>query len=330
MANEVLNAWATAWKRTHPQAHVTSLNWGAWDSGMVSPQIKAVFEERGIALIPVETGTRMFAEQFAPERAGDVVTVLGPTTPLSEPERPVPAAPVVMERDLASLVTEPLVADHVIGDAPVLPAAAALGWAAGAVERLTGTTVAEIRDFAVHKGVIFDGGLGDSRFELSVDPTPDGAEADVAIRSVDASGTVRPHYAARVLLGGADRPAPRRVTGLPDLGGGSDARVLYADGTLFHGESLRGLRRVLQDDEKRLVVACALPEHRTAGGAFAGSRYAPGTADLLLQAALVVSANGTTATVDVSACAPDGRVLLRLTGLSLVSTPQLAAKFAGR
>ncbi|WP_416984796.1 SDR family NAD(P)-dependent oxidoreductase [Streptomyces sp. T028] len=366
MANEVLNSWAAAWKRGRPQAHVTSLNWGAWDSGMVSPQIKAVFEERGIALIPVDTGTRMFAEQFAAERAGDVVTVLGPTTPLSEPESSAPSAPVVMERDLASLVAEPLVADHVIGDAPVLPAAAALGWAAGAVERLTGHAVAEIRDFAVHKGVVFDGDLDGSRFQLSVDPTPDGAEADVAIRSVDASGTVRPHYAARVLLGGAARPEPERLTGLPALGGGSDAQAFYTDGTLFHGESLRGLRRVLQDGESRLVVECALPEHRTAGGAFAGERYAPGTADLLLQAGLVwmrrhrdtaslpmsvaradlyealpdgepfvvvvepVSANGTTATVDVSACAPDGRVLLRFAGLSLVSTPQLAAKFAGR
>ncbi|GCB44116.1 type I polyketide synthase [Streptomyces sp. NL15-2K] len=366
MANEVLNSWAAAWKRSHPQSHVTSLNWGAWDSGMVSPQIKAVFKERGISLIPEDTGVRFFAEQFAPERGGDVVTVLGPTTPLSEREQAAPASPVVLERDLASLVGEPLVADHVIGDAPVLPAAAALGWAAGAVERLTGGGVAEIRDFAVHKGVIFDDSLDGSRFQLSFDPTPDGAEADVAIRSTTADGTVRPHYAARVLLGGGARPQPQRVTGLPALGDGSDAQACYSDGTLFHGESLRGLRRVLRDDESRLVIECALPEHRPAGGAFASSRYAPGTADLLLQAALVwmrrhrdtaslpmsvaraelyealpdgepfvvvvepVSANGASATVDVSACAPDGRVLLRFAGLSLVSTPQLAAKFASR
>jgi hypothetical protein len=170
----------------------------------------------------------------------------------------------------------------------------------------------------------------------------------------------------RLVLGGGAQPQPQRVTGLPALGGGSNAQAFYTDGTLFHGESLRGLRRVLQDGESRLVIECALPEHRPAGGAFASSRYAPGTADLLLQAGLVwmrrhrdtaslpmsvaradlyealpdgepfvvvvepVSANGTTATVDVSACAPDGRVLLRFTGLSLVSTPQLAAKFASR
>ncbi|MET9113228.1 SDR family NAD(P)-dependent oxidoreductase [Streptomyces longwoodensis] len=365
MANEVLNAWAASFKGRHPGAHVSSLNWGAWDSGMVSPQIKAVFEERGIALIPEDTGTRLFAEQFDPERSGDVVTVLGPTTPLSVREDAAPAAPAVLERDLHALAGEPLVADHVIGDAPVLPAAAALGWAAGAVERLTGRTVARVRDFTVHKGVVFDGGLEGARFRLAVDPTPDGAEADVRIVSEGADGTVRPHYAARVQWGAAAEGAAR-IAGLPALGGGRDARGLYEDGTLFHGPSLRGLRRVLESAGSRLVVECELAEHRPQGGALASERYAPGTADLLLQAALVwmrrnrdtaslpmgvadvelfealpdgepflvvaepVSVNGTGATLTVTACAADGRVLARFSGVSLVSTPQLAAKFAGR
>ncbi|MGW5771090.1 SDR family NAD(P)-dependent oxidoreductase [Streptomyces longwoodensis] len=365
MANEVLNAWAASFKGRHPGAHVSSLNWGAWDSGMVSPQIKAVFEERGIALIPEDTGTRLFAEQFDPERSGDVVTVLGPTTPLSVREDAAPPAPAVLERDLHALAGEPLVADHVIGDAPVLPAAAALGWAAGAVERLTGRTVARVRDFTVHKGVVFDGGLEGARFRLAVDPTPDGAEADVRIVSEGPDGTVRPHYAARVQWGAAAGGAVR-IAGLPALGGGRDARGLYEDGTLFHGPSLRGLRRVLESAGSRLVVECELAEHRPQGGALASERYAPGTADLLLQAALVwmrrnrdtaslpmgvadvelfealpdgepflvvaepVSVNGTGATLTVTACAADGRVLARFSGVSLVSTPQLAAKFAGR
>ncbi|WP_405625717.1 SDR family NAD(P)-dependent oxidoreductase [Streptomyces sp. NBC_01396] len=365
MANEVLNAWATAYKRRHPEAHVTALNWGAWDSGMVSPQIKAVFKERGITLIPEGTGVRLFTEQFAPERSGDVVTVLGPTTPLSAPEHSVATAPTVVERDLSGLVTDPLVADHVIGDAPVLPAAAALGWAVGAIERLTGQVVARIRDFSVHKGVVFDGGLDACRFQLSVNPTPDGTEADVSIRSVNGEGALRPHFAVRVSLGAASE-RPQSLSGLPVLGGGSDARDFYADGTLFHGESLRGLRRVLESESSRLVIECSLAEHRPAGGAFGGERYAPGTADLLLQAALVwmrlnletaslpmavarvdlfealpdgepflvvvepESTNDRSAALTVTACAPDGRVLMRFTGVSLVSTPQLAAKFASR
>ncbi|MER5867269.1 SDR family NAD(P)-dependent oxidoreductase [Kitasatospora sp. NPDC002040] len=363
MANEVLNAWAAGWKRKHPQARVTALNWGAWDSGMVSPQIKAVFQERGITLIPESTGTALFTGQFAPERGNDVVTVLGPTTPLSVRESAVPAA-TVLERRLDVLAADPIVADHVIGGVPVLPAALALGWAVGAVERLSGGTVRQVRDFAVHKGLLFDGSEQGS-FQLTTAPAGDGATTEVTIRSVAADGTVRPHYAAGVVLGADPATETNRpsVAGLPALGQGRDAGGFYTDGTLFHGESLRGLRRVLVEQESRLVLEASLPEHRPGNGAFGGSLYGPGTADLLLQAGLVwmklyrstaslplsvaraelhqalpdgepflivvepVSSNGSTASLTVTACAPGGRVLARLSGVSLVSTPQLAAKF---
>ncbi len=367
MANEALNAFASSWKRRHPGARVSALNWGAWDSGMVSPQIKAVFTARGIPLIPVEVGTRMFADQFAPERGHDVVAVLGPTTPLSERESALPQAAVVLERRLDSLQADPIVADHVIGGTPVLPAAVALGWAIGAVERLTGGTVRQVRDFAVHKGVVFDG-TENSQFQLEAAPAGDGATTEVTIRSVGANGKIRPHYAAGVVL---DTDATARlsrptVAGLPALGQGQDAAGFYSDGTLFHGQSLRGVRKVVESQENRLVLECALPEHRPAGGAFAGRLYGPGTTDLLLQAALVwmarfrdtaslplgvstvdlyealpdgqpflvvvepVSAGGSSkATLTVTACAQDGRVLSRLSAVSVVSTPQLAVKFAG-
>ncbi|MYX39937.1 beta keto-acyl synthase, partial [Streptomyces sp. SID89] len=139
---------------------------------------------------------------------------------------------------------------------------------------------------------------------------------------------------------------------------------LYTDGTLFHGPALRGVRRVLAEEESRLVLECALAEHRTEGGAFAGAHYAPGTADLLLQAALVwvrlfrgsaglplavghaelhhplpdgepfvvlvepgTAGAGAEARLTVTACAPDGRVLTRLHDVSVISAPQLTAKF---
>jgi acyl transferase domain-containing protein/acyl carrier protein len=364
MANEALNAWAAAWKREHPAARVTALNWGAWDSGMVSPQIKAVFRERGIVLIPAPTGAQLFTEQFAPGRGHDVVTVLGPTTPLSQRPAPAPAGPTVLERPLAALAAEPIVADHVVGDVPVLPAALALGWSVGAVERITGGIVRQVRDFAVHKGVVFDG-THDQRFVLEATPSGEGTTTEVVIRSTAPNGSIRPHYAAGIVLGGDPALEPHRptVAGLPALGGGRDASGFYTDGTLFHGQALRGVRRVLAQDEARLVLECALPELRPAGGAFNAALYSPGAADLLLQAALVwmrlfrgaaslplaidraelyqalpdgspflvvvepAAASGTRASLTVTACSPDHRVLLRMVGVGLVSTPQLAAKF---
>ncbi|MEU3844034.1 SDR family NAD(P)-dependent oxidoreductase, partial [Streptomyces sp. NPDC028635] len=362
MANEALNAWASSWKQRHPGARVTSLNWGAWDSGMVSPEIKAVFRERGITLIPQETGAALFADQFAAERADDVVTVLGPTTPLSERVPSAPAATVTVERRIAGLDRDPLVADHVIGEAPVLPAAVALGWAIGAVERATGGEVRQVREFSVQKGIVFDGTQPENG-RLVITPLPEApGTVQVAIRSVNQDGAVRPHYAA--VLDTTPAPAQAPVTALPAPGGGRAADALYTDGTLFHGPSLRGIRRVLAEDESRLVLECALAEHRTEGGAFAGAHYAPGTADLLLQAALVwvrlfrdsaglplavgraelhhalpdgepflvlvepgTAGAGAEARLSVTACATDGRVLMRLHDVSVISAPQLTAKF---
>ncbi len=359
MANEVLNAWAASFKRRHPAARVTSLNWGAWDSGMVSPEIKAVFRERGITLIPQDTGARLFTEQFTAERAADVVTVLGPTTPLSAPERPAVTTPVTVERPLAGLTGHPVLTDHVIGDAPVLPAVAALGWIVGAVERGTGTEVRRLRDFEVHKGIVLD---GTEPGRLALTMTPEGDTVRAAVRSTQADGTVRPHYAAVAVPG--TEPAEATVSGLPALDGGRDAAGLYTDGTLFHGPALRGVRRILAEDESRLVLQARLPELRPEGGAFGGTRFAPGTADLLLQAGLVwvrlfrgsaslplgaarvdlhhalpddepflivvepaQGGSSTTASLTITACAPDGSVLSRFDGVRVVSAPQLAAKF---
>ncbi|MFI5799531.1 SDR family NAD(P)-dependent oxidoreductase [Streptomyces sp. NPDC051677] len=359
MANEVLNAWAASFKRRHPAARVTSLNWGAWDSGMVSPEVKAVFAERGLVLIPSDTGARMFVEQFAAERSHDLVTVLGPTTPLSERETALPTAPVTVERPLAGLEHDAMVADHVIGGVPVLPAAIPLGWALAAVERTFGTTAAVVRDFTVYKGVVFDAGRPE-RWQLTMTPAGDAVRID--IRGIEQDGAVRPRYGAVVVPGAA--PGTTVVTGLPGLGGGQDASDFYRNGALFHGPALQGVRRVLTEERSRLVLECALPELHPAAGAFDSSRYAPGTADLLLQAGLVwsslfhdaaglpLSVEGavlhrrlpdaqpflivvepvspdreTTASFTITACTPDGQVLARLDGVSVVSAPQLAAKF---
>jgi acyl carrier protein/NADP-dependent 3-hydroxy acid dehydrogenase YdfG len=360
MANEVLNAWAASARRRLPHARVTSLNWGAWDSGMVSPQIKAVFEERGIPLIQAADGARLFAEQFAPERAADTVTVLGPTTPLSSRERPAVTAPATVRRSLAALERCPLVADHTIDAVPVLPAAVAVGWALGAVEHAEGRPALRLRDFTVHKGIVFDGTQAE---ECRLVMTPGDGEVRVAVRSVAEDGSVRPHYAATVPAGAPEPAAP--LTGLPAPGTGEDAAGLYDDGTLFHGPALRGLRRVLAAEESRLVLECEPVALDTATAA--GSWYAAGPADLLLQAALVwvrryrsaaglplavggvdlyapltapgtflvvvepvepVRHGGPDSRLTVTACTPDGRVLARFTDVSVVSAPQLAAKFA--
>lgn len=79
VANEALNRMASALRRERRAERVTSINWGAWDGGMVTMELRKMFEDRGVVLIPQRVGAEMFAEQFTPERGGDAIIMIGPT-----------------------------------------------------------------------------------------------------------------------------------------------------------------------------------------------------------------------------------------------------------
>ncbi|MDH6216862.1 type I polyketide synthase [Streptomyces pseudovenezuelae] len=293
MANEALNRIAVRLKRELPNARVTAMNWGAWDGGMVSDDLRAMFAQRGIALVPLTTGAGMFAEQFTADHAHDTVIVTGPLTPLSAPPEAQGAglAPLVVDRTLADLAGEPLLTDHTIGDRRVLPATAALGLLANAIETATGEAVTGASGFKVFKGVSWDepDGQQPQRLRLAVEPAAGGVGVDVLASSVDSGGRSRPAYSVRLSTGAAG-PRPADRTDLAALAGssaGRDAAPLYRDGTLFHGPSLRGLRSVLAVDEQRLLVRARLADSRPAHGGYHGRLHSPVLADLLLQSVLV-------------------------------------------
>jgi len=56
IANEILNSAAQLFKTNHPNTHVSSINWGAWDSGMVSGALKKQLEAAGVSLVNSEGG----------------------------------------------------------------------------------------------------------------------------------------------------------------------------------------------------------------------------------------------------------------------------------
>jgi len=353
MANAALNSVALAWKGRHPDCHVTAVNWGAWAGGMVTPQLQQLFEQRGVALIPMDVGAKMFAEQFTSERMADVVTVIAPAVPLGKrPHRALVTAPVVIERVLDGLQTEPVIQDHCLAGHPVLPATVALGWCINALERLyPGMAVAEARGFKVFKGVIFNGDAAGT-YRLQATPQPDGSRVDVLI-GVRGPDWTTPHY------GGSFRLVPwaQVRASTIDLGtladGGESGDSPYGDGTLFHGPALQGLRRTLAQDQTQLIAECELGEARLANTAYDGRNYDPVLSDLLLQAPLVwvrrfrdsvclpvsvehieiherlpsaapflvvvdqITDQGLTVTCSVTACSPEGAVYERFSGVSV-------------
>ncbi|MEU5692911.1 SDR family NAD(P)-dependent oxidoreductase [Actinosynnema sp. NPDC020468] len=330
MANEALNRVAASLRGRLPDSRVTSVVWGAWAGGMVTPELERMFAERGVTLIPLQAGVDFFTEQFTTARSADVVTVIGPDTPLTARET-TPVSTGTVRRALPS-ADDPVLRDHALGGVPVLPATAAIG--ALLRDRV-------LTDFAVLKGVVLDG----TRQVLDFVAGPD----HVLVR--DEGG--RPRYRGTPT---ADVPTPAT---LRDVSGQAQAYDPYAEGVLFHGPGLRGITGIVSEVDGRLVLRATLPDAEIGDGAWRRGDYSPVLADLLLQAALVREHRTTgrhslptavgsvrvhaplpdgtpfaivvepepDARVTVTACAPDGRVLLRFGGVEVVPSAALAAKF---
>ncbi|WP_268844420.1 type I polyketide synthase [Streptoalloteichus hindustanus] len=86
MANDGLNRYAAALRACLPAARVTSVNWGPWAGGMVTPRLGEALSARGVALLPADSGAAMFVRQFGPRRAGDGIVVIGADAPDAWPD----------------------------------------------------------------------------------------------------------------------------------------------------------------------------------------------------------------------------------------------------
>ncbi|MFD0024905.1 SDR family NAD(P)-dependent oxidoreductase, partial [Streptomyces sp. NPDC058382] len=368
VANEALNRLAVRLKHELPSARVTSVNWGAWDGGMVTDDLRRMFASRGVELVPVRTGAGIFAEQFTAERGHDTVIVAGPLKPLSAAPAAGAAVSLLADRDLAELAADTLLSDHTIDGKKVLPATAALGALIGAAETASGKTVSEVSGFRVFKGVVLDGeDEAPSRLRLFLEPGRDSRPdtVDVLASAVDGAGQSRPAYGGNVVTGDAGAGLADRTDLATTARGaaGTDAGPLYRNGTLFHGPSLRGIRRVLSSDAQGLLLSARLTDGRPARGAYHGTLHSPVLADLLLQAALVwvrqhrgraclpmeiartrffaglpadqdfliavenIEEVRTGITCSVTALDREGRVLQVMDGVSVVEDPQLEGKF---
>jgi NAD(P)-dependent dehydrogenase (short-subunit alcohol dehydrogenase family) len=73
-ANEFLNKLACDLDRQWP-GRVVAINWGAWDAGMVSDELRRLYGERGIHLIPVPDGVAFLENELrlADRREPEVV-----------------------------------------------------------------------------------------------------------------------------------------------------------------------------------------------------------------------------------------------------------------
>lgn len=268
IANEVLNKAAYEAKRKNPNCRVLSINWGPWDSGMVTPELKRAFAERNMEVIQAEAGAELMVNEItsaSPVEDDPVQIVVGaiPTRPAGRMSPDLNK--YLISRNL-SLDANPFLLDHKIGSNPVLPATCAASWIASACEQLyPGYTFFQLEDYKVLKGIVFDESLAEEHIlELEeIEKTAEGKVKFAAkIYSRQKNGNPLFHYSVNVVLLKNMPLAPTHALPI-DLNSLEQDQIkgdsLYRDGTLFHGPVLQGVKRVLDIRKGRIILECSLP-----------------------------------------------------------------------
>ncbi|NQX57962.1 SDR family oxidoreductase [Paenibacillus qinlingensis] len=246
MANEILNRVARQLKKRHGRAIVKSLNWGPWDGGMVTESLRKHFQSQGIALIPKDAGSQLFANEAYTVNPDDVEIVIGgisAETPsfISNQQR------TFRMNLLVDTVVYPFLQDHVIGEAAVIP----IVWVQEWMHRLSQSlypdlVVSSITDLRVLKGVRLDP-VGCPSVMLSFSGTETYNAEDRSIRLkltvVDEQGTL--HYSGEsVLLSRYEvRPLSAGALEQPSEEWSLRSEMIYGE-YLFHGPAFQEIQKL--------------------------------------------------------------------------------------
>jgi acyl transferase domain-containing protein/acyl carrier protein len=267
IANEILNKSAHLIKHNYPNCHVMAINWGPWEIGMVSPELKKAFAEKCIEVIPVETGTQILIDELNTANQDAVQLVIG---------SPLIYVPATLSNDLKTyrikrqltLAENPFLQDHVIASRPVLPATCGLLWMTNACEQIyPGFTAFSSPNFKVLKGIIFDESLiNEYVLEIQELAKHHNQEIEFAakISSKTSDGKIRYHFSANLIL-------KREIPAPPSYGSlnfNQDEELLKTnqelyqvnDCSLFHGITFQGVKSVLNISHNQITIECYLTE----------------------------------------------------------------------
>ncbi len=294
IANETLNKTAYRLKRRYPHLEVTAMDWGPWESGMVTPELRKFFEAQNVQLIPLQQGGQKLVDLLTAGRTLPPQLIVG-----GFPPRP---AVGLADKPTSRLVrrkltpeANPFLMDHVIGASAVLPATCAAAWLVHLAEQLyPGYYCSEMQDYRVLKGIVFDDTfVEDYTLEMSETSDRQGEQILLSTRisSKNQKGTTRYHYSAALTLTAAPPPPPHLLLqddGIDRSANVIDGAELYRNGTLFHGRDFQGVQRLLALSPEGLTMDCRLPaleEHRQ--GQFPVQRINPFLYDAVVQSLLI-------------------------------------------
>jgi acyl transferase domain-containing protein len=244
-----------------------AINWGPWESGMVSPELKKAFVERGIEVIPVETGTQILVNELHNTNQNTVQLVIGSPLVYVPPTLSNELKTYRIKRQL-TLAENPFLQDHVIADRPVLPATCGLLWMTNACEQLyPGFTAFSSPNFKVLKGIVFDDSItNEYLLEIQELAKYENQEIEFAakISSKTADGKIRYHFSTNLILK-REIPTPPNYVNLnfnQDENFLKTNQELYQVNTasLFHGVTFQGVKSVLNASPSKITIECCLAE----------------------------------------------------------------------
>ncbi len=150
---------------------------------MVTPELKKVFEEQNVHVIPAEVGAAMMVNELMPSEQESTQVVVGNAPPRLIEANHGELRHYEIRRKL-SLDANPFLIDHRIGDKPVLPATCAAVWVASACEQLyPGHSFFTLEEYKVLKGIVFDENLSDE-YILDLKETAKTAEGEIEFDSL--------------------------------------------------------------------------------------------------------------------------------------------------
>jgi NAD(P)-dependent dehydrogenase (short-subunit alcohol dehydrogenase family) len=294
LANEILNKSAHLIKQQYPACHVVSVNWGPWDSGMVTPELKRIFADRKIDVIPLEVGAQLLVNELAAEHHDAVQIVVGSfITPTATPSDAT-LRTYRIHRHL-TLEANPFLQG---GELPTMIAAS---WLIRSCEQLyPGYELAQLENFQVIRAIDFNGSQPElftvDIQELSKQPD---LQFGVVIWSA-AAGEVEVYYQGQVRLRPSLDRAHPPFQALPSVPSAT-ANVRPYETLIQAGESFQGIEKILEmtgnlselSDRGRLVVQCRAPQvSARQQGQFGVNTLNPFAAETMFQALQIWSELG--------------------------------------
>ena len=259
MANEILSTAAHLFSTNHPNTKVTAINWGAWEGGMVSPELQKMFEQAGVSLVNHPGGAARFVQELNEAYHNQPQVIIGGTLPAGISDISGDNKTYTIQRNL-KLEDNVFLNHHVIQGSPVLPMVNATAWMADSCVKLfPDYKLASIENVKLFKGIVFDGTEKETYFTevREQSKTPESIVCDVTVYS---KGSKLPlnHYRSTVTLSRKRTEKPTFKT--PKLVEHKiDGATFYKDGSLFHGAFYQGIEEVIAMDEKQALLKCKAP-----------------------------------------------------------------------